>query len=220
MGRWEQSRAELIQGLRMKVGPLTRMALARACTNLGRFDEAEEQYKLLMEERPADTRGVNGLANLYVRQGKNAGAAELYSKAFEIDPEDADARLGMGLLYQVLASQRKAEGDDEAALGYYRNSVSELERAVEARPAGVPARSALALVYAQVGRFEDALDQSRTALRVDPGSALAHLNLGKVFRIQGDFERAREAFLTVKRLDERGPWGAEANRELGRLGGE
>ncbi len=220
MGRWEKSRGELIQGLRMKVGPLTRLALARAYTNLGQFEKAEEQYKLLMEERPADTRGVNGLANLYVRQGKNAKAAELYSKALEIEPEDADARLGMGLLYQVLASQRKAEGNDDAALGCYRRSVLELERAVEARPAGVPGRAALALVYAEVGRFEDALGQSRTALKIDPQSALAHLNLGKVFRKKGDFERAKEAFSTVKRLDERGPWGAEAIRELKRLGVE
>lgn len=220
MRRWEESREELTKAVSLKIGPLTRLALARAYENLRFFDKAEEQYNSLIEERPRDIRGLNGLAALTMRQGKNAAAAEFYRKALEIDSKDADARLGMGLLYQVLASQLGSQGQPEAALVYYRKSIAELEMAVDARPAGVPARAALALVYAEVGRFEDAERQLGTALEMEPDDALAHLNLGKVFRKKGDLDRAREVFRETIRLDGRGPWAIEAARELRRMGVE
>lgn len=214
MRKWEDSRSELETALSMKVGLLTRLALARAYENLGLLGKAQGQYKALRKAYPDDARALNGLAGLHLRQGENSKALELYNKALEIDPEDADARLGAGLIYQAFGDYQRKRGDNARASAYYDKSIVELEAAVEKRPDSVPTRAALGLVYAQVGRFQEALAQLRTATNVRRGDPLVHLNLGKVYHQMGDSQKAREEFLRTREIDRDGPCGREAVREL------
>ncbi len=214
MRRWEDSRAELETALSMKVGLLTRLALARAYENLRLFGKAEEQYEALRKAHPNDVRALNGLAGLHLRRGENSKALELYNKALEIDPEDADARLGAGLLYHVVGDYQRQRGDNARASACYEKSIVELEAAVEKRPDSVPTRAALGLVYARVRRFQEALAQLRTAANIRRGDPLVHLNLGKVYREMGDSQKARQEFLRTREIDPHGPWGKQATAEL------
>jgi tetratricopeptide (TPR) repeat protein len=220
MRRWEESRREYETALRMKIGPLTRLGLARAYENLRLPDKAERQYQALLLDYPDNLRGLNALARFYLRKGENAKAMEFYTKAVAIDPQDADARLGRGLIYQKLGDRYKAQGDNERAAAYYKKSVAEQEIAVTNRPDSVPVRAALALVYAEVGQFDKALAELRTADRIRPRDPLVHLNFGKVYRRKGEPEMAVEEFRRAREIDPGGPWGAEARRELEAMGVE
>ena len=191
MREWKKSRRELETALSMKIGPLTRVALARTYENLALYSEAEKQYEALLKVYPDDARGLNGLAGLYLRRGDSRKAMELYRKALESDPEDADARLGAGLTYQVFGDDHAVRGEDELAVEHYRRSIAELEVAVAKRPDNVPTRGALALV---------------------------HLNLGKVYRRMGQWERAAEELRRTIEIDPRGRRGTEARRGLQEMG--
>jgi len=218
MRKWQESRKEYETALSMKVGPLSWLGLARAHENLRLFDRAEEQYEAMLKAYPNDVRGLNSLAGLYLRRGKNRKAMELYGKVLGIDPEDVDARLGAGLIYQAIGDDHKAGGDSERAMEYYRKSVAYLHVAVARRPDNVPIRAALALACAEVGRFDDALTQLQTASRIKRGHPLVHLNLGKVYVRMRQPEKAEEEFRRTREIDPTGPWGADAREQLRRMG--
>jgi len=221
MRRWDDSRREFETALSMKIGPLSRLGLARTYENLRLFDRAEKQYSAVVEDFPDfRARGLNGLAGIHLRRGDSRKAMELYRKALDIDPDDADAHLGAGLAFQVLADYHRANGDSELALNYYEKSIAEQEAALARKPDNAAIRAALALVYAEVGRFQEALAQLRTALTVKPGDPLAYLNLGKVYRRMGERDRAAEEFQRTRTIDPTGPWGQEATKELRAMGME
>lgn len=70
------------------------------------------------------------------------------------------------------------------------------EARVRERPRDVAARLDLARRYLDVGRVEEAIEQYRAALGLDPGNAEAHANLGLVLYLAG---RPREGLAVVER---------------------
>ncbi len=219
MRRWEDSREEYETALRMKIGPLTRLGLARAYENLHLLEKAKEQYEATRKDFPDyRVQALNGVAAMDLRRDAPAAAMERYKEAIESDPEDADARLGMGLAYQMMGNFHKRRGEDSQAIEYYQKSIAEQEIAVRNRPESVPSRAALALVYAEVRRFEDALGQLRAASNIRPNDPLLSLNLGKVYRRMNEPERAVEAFRRTMELDSHGPFGVEASTQLKMMG--
>jgi tetratricopeptide (TPR) repeat protein/O-antigen ligase len=220
MQRWEDSRREYETALRMKIGPLTRIGLAGAYMNLQLPDAAREQYDALLKANPNDVRAMNELARLHMRLGENEKAMELSRKALEIDPENADAHLNLGLIHQTLAYECRRRGDEARAAGHFEKSIAELELAVAKRPWSLPDRAALALVYADVGRTDEALSHLRIGLSINPAHPLLHLNLGKVYRRRNEPEQAVEAFRRAVEIDPKGSFGAQARRELKAMGME
>jgi len=220
MRRWEDSRSEYETALRMKIGPLTRIGLARAYANLELFDKAREQYEALLNANRNDVRAMNGLAGLEMRLGNNEKAMELSRKAVQTDPENAEARLNLGLIHQTFAYEYRRRGDETNAAEHFEKSIAELKSAVTKRPGALPARAALALVYADLGRMDEALSELRIGLSISPANPLLHLNLGKVFRRQNRPDQAAEAFRRAIEIDPKGASAAEARRELNAMGME
>jgi tetratricopeptide (TPR) repeat protein len=220
LGRWEESKDEFEKALSMKVGPLSRQGLARDYENLGRFGEAEAQYKALLEWRPDSAEALNGLGLLLLRGGNRERALELYERVLHKDPQHADARLGMGLIHQSFGDQSRQRGDDKQSVEHYTKSAESLEIALRRKPENVPIRAALALVYADLGRFSDALSQLQSAAAIRPRDPLIFLNLGKVYVRMNEPEQAAEAFRRTIEMDSKGPWAAEARREMQQMRAE
>jgi tetratricopeptide (TPR) repeat protein/O-antigen ligase len=218
MGRWESSKEELETALNMKVGPLTRLALARAYENLGQFAKAEGLYRALLTTDPDEVKAMNGLALLYLRADDKKKAIGWYERALAIEPEDADASLGMGLIHQTVGDSFRQRGSEEQASQHYAKAVEAIETALRGKPENVPIRSALALAYADVGRFQDALAQLREARTIEPGQALVYLNLGKVYLRMNEPQQAAGAFRQTISIDPKGPCGQEAMREAKQAG--
>ncbi len=218
MGRWEESRKELETALSMKIGPLSRLALARAYENLGRFGKAEELYRAMLAADRRDVRAMNGLGRLYLRAGDNEKAMEFYEQVLAIEPKNAEACLDVGLIHQTLGDRLREMGNEEKARQHYTNGMNALEIALRERPGNVPTRAALALLYADIGRFQDALAQLRQAESIKANQPVVHLNLGKVYLRMGEPDRAAAAFQRTMRIDPKGPWGNEAIRELRNMG--
>ena len=129
-------------------------------------DEALEQYDVLLEEQafPFEEKAIE-LHEANARRASDGVYDEWVQRSFDV------------LAKLVPARYAKAEMDE----GY----VSTLPQAEEALRAAVgrndgnaPAFNQLGILYRRLGRFAEAETAYRRALEVDPGYAIAHLNLG------------------------------------------
>jgi Flp pilus assembly protein TadD len=74
------------------------------------------------------------------------------------------------------------------------------------------------VLFTQLERLDDAAREFREAVRLDPGSALAHTNLGYILYLQGHRDEAIAEYREALRLQPGFPLAA-ANLELA-LGGK
>lgn len=93
-----------------------RQHLAATLSGLGRYDDAEAEYKRALASAPNDQGCKLGLANTYFQQGKNSHALVIVEDVVK----DGDASAGAFLLYARLLA---AAGDDRRAASMYRRAV-------------------------------------------------------------------------------------------------
>ncbi|HID65019.1 MAG TPA: tetratricopeptide repeat protein, partial [Anaerolineae bacterium] len=66
--------------------------------------------------------------------------------------------------------------------------------------------------YMETGRWDEAIAELETAIRLDPDLAEAHFRLGNVYAQRGELDKAAEEFKAIIRLNERD---AAAHSNLG-----
>jgi tetratricopeptide (TPR) repeat protein len=187
-GSYEAAVAEWRRALTL--GPpeaRVRYNLANALSKLGRVDEAIEEYGRALSISPDHAEAHNNLGNALRRKGRGPEAMEQYRQAIAADPSHAGAmsNLGSALAQQgrvgeaiALLEQSLAIKPDDldannnlglalAMSSRFTEAVAPLERA--AKLAG--GKDALVLdllskVYAEGGRFADALRVARQALAI------------------------------------------------------
>jgi Flp pilus assembly protein TadD len=163
------------------------VAMARA----GRFDEAGVQLKKAMDLKPDDAKTLSAYGGLLVNTGRLDDARPHLEKALEIDPTDADAHNNLGSILARSGKFDEAVPHFEKALAAEPNSfalhfnlgralaltgkanegIGHVEKAVElsgGRELVILDR--LATMYAEAGRFPDAIATARRALDVVPGA--------------------------------------------------
>ncbi len=129
-------------------------------------------------------------------RGRDSEALDAYRRAIDIDPQFALAHGRLGVLLLSLTRMgeatsalrrafelrdRTSAGERQFITSYYYTrvvrdpfkAVSALEAWRNAYPRNASARVSLAEQYSSVGRFDDALNEGREALRLEPGSATA-----------------------------------------------
>lgn len=116
---------------------------------------------------------------LYMSTGKEEGAAALFQRALEIDPQFAKALRGLAGVHE-----RRLEFDE---------AESRLKQAARLQPGNWRIRNELGTLYFATGRYADAADEYRGILEVHPRNFAALGNLGSMELLLGDFEAAREA---------------------------
>ncbi len=107
--------------------------------------EAEQQYKLALEENPKDELSQCRLGEMAEARGETQNAFEDYSKALQLRPEDDVAAMGMAKVYMT-----EKQPDKAAAL---------LEEVVKRDPTNDVAHFRLSTAYRQLHRYDDAKKQ-------------------------------------------------------------
>lgn len=142
--------------------------LRAAATHLRAGDAGAAEKILTRHKHAGQDRAewhyVRGL--LHENQEQRVEAAEEYEKALTLDPDHAAATFRCAWLYDIC-------GDDEAAIELYK-------RLAYQPRAHVNALINLAVVYEDLGRFDDAADCLRRVLRAFPRHARARLFLKDV----------------------------------------
>lgn len=170
----------------------------RSLAQEGRYAEAEEQFREVLEVRqPATAGDLANLAATVAAQGRAEEALGLYERALALDPEHAGAHNNLGLALVELGRLEEAE--------------ERFRRALELDPASADARHNLGLVAARQGRHEEAARHQQEALGLDPYRADAELALGTALASAGREEEAAESFRRALELD---PGNPEASHNL------
>jgi len=118
--------------------------LAEALSTLpgAKSAEAEEQYRAALADNPFDEKSECRLGEIAFRNNDLKAALEHYSRALSLQPNDADAGLGLG---KTLASMHQPE----KAKAY-------LEKAAQLDPFDAVIHYRLASVYRELGQTADA----------------------------------------------------------------
>ena len=178
--------------------PLAHYELGRAYTRQNRDDDARESFARACELAPDFGAAQYALALSYRNRG-DAPGYELHAALFEayhdsrpaLDDrlQGAISELRVGAVAHFdKARQRQAEGRNEEAIAEYR-------KALRIRPDHPTiAHSNLMGLYLHLGRLDEAEQQYRVCLELNPDIAEMHYNYGILLRARGQPEQAIVAF--------------------------
>jgi GT2 family glycosyltransferase/SAM-dependent methyltransferase len=142
--------------------------LALVYQDLGQWDRAEEQWRLVAEEAPRYRAGWRGLGEVLLRQGKTPEALRLAERLL------GDRRLrGEGVILQVRAL---------AALGDLPRAWGEVRRAAQECPGELEPLDALCRSLFEAGNWPEAERALQELVRQNPADPHAHYNLGVVYQ--------------------------------------
>jgi tetratricopeptide (TPR) repeat protein len=129
--------------------------LVRAHAALGNREAALRVLQAVAPQRESDSASWHALGKLAEDLGAPALAADFYGRAVAVDPASADTRRQHGLMLAVL--------------GRTADAAAAFEALVALAPDDASAHLNLAVVYAQLGRLDEARRHAREALRLQPG---------------------------------------------------
>ena len=163
--------------------------------------------------------------------GRHDDALTDFSRAIELDPEDAWAIGSRGQTYQAMgryddaltdlsrAIELKPEyawaitsrGNTYRAMGRYDDALTDYNRAIERHPEDAFALTRRGLTYWLMGRHDDALTDFSRAIELDPEYAWAIANRGDTYRDMGRYDDALTDLNRAIEVDPEYAW-AFANR--------
>jgi Flp pilus assembly protein TadD len=202
-----QRRGDLASAVRDYQGALSlspnllaaRINLAGALMQLGRLDEAGDNYRLALRQKPASVGIIILLGNCLVVGGHDAEAVRLLAPIEKTHPNDLDVAFlqGEALIHQ----------------GQLKDGLRRVERVAQARH-DVNAWMLAGLTQLYLGDGTAAARSIDQCLRLDPSTPGAYTLSGIAKSLAGDSAGAKAAFLKALQAD---PNDLEANLRLGTL---
>jgi len=140
-------------------------SLGRAYQELGRLDEAVEEYKRAIAIYRDDYKAHYNLGVVYDQQGALDTAVQSYQRAIQANPTYPNAHFNLGINYQK-------QGLMDKAIGHFRK-VTELD------PLDFEARNNLGVAYAMQGNLGKAIAEWEKVQEIDPQNQNARENILK-----------------------------------------
>ncbi|CAN5435737.1 hypothetical protein BH09PLA1_BH09PLA1_03670 [soil metagenome] len=164
----------------------------------GNRSRAEDMYRAILKHAPRHPDALHLLGVLASQEGKHEAAAELISRAIEVNAQAPEYHNNLG-------EALRRSGNVDRAIDAY-------QRALELRPGYVDAENNLGIALAKVGRAREGHDVLMAAIDRDPKNQELYFNLGVVLLRLDEIAGAADAFRYALRLS---PEYAEAHNGLG-----
>lgn len=161
--------------------------MAQAYARKRQWNEAADQYRTLIQMRPAEPEYHGRLAECLFNLEKYQEAADEYTPYLEKRPSDINALTNLGVAM--------------AALGKPHDASSAFRRVVTLDPRSGSAQKNLANALVDERLPDEALQHAREAVRLLPNDAGAYEVLGRSLLLNGDPVAARAAFESELQLD-------------------
>ena len=161
----------------------------------GRLSEAEDLYRKILQEMPAQFDALHNLGVLLLQRGDHQAALDYLKHSSAINPQSASAYLNMG---NALRS-----------LGQLDQAVANYDRALQIKPAYAEAHNNRGVALRHLGRFADAIESYDRALAIKPAYAEAHNNRATVLR--EDLKNNEEALAGAERAIALNPKDSDAH---------
>jgi tetratricopeptide (TPR) repeat protein len=189
---------------------------ANVLSDLGKFDQAIEQFNKSLKLRPNSAPVHNNLGNTLCKLGRIDEAIEHCSKAVKLEPDFSEAHYNLaialaekGNLDQAIVEYRQALrlaphnvdalnnlGLIFAGQGKFDQAIEYFKKAIELEPNYIIAHGNLSLALVHLGKFDEAIKEFRIVLKARPDDAEMHCNLGIILERQG---RTAEAIVEYRR---------------------
>ena len=179
------------------------------------LDEKQKEWESELAANPESIEVISRLAKLYDRAGQRESALTLLEKRTQLQPDNSDFRRALvrsyrsnRLIDEAIAELLKlAASDKTRARVYYQElleiylaldlreeSIATAERIIEMVPSDAEARLDLAQVYSLFLRNDDALQQYRYALRLEPNEPDYHRQYGTTLMQEKRYGEALASF--------------------------
>ena len=147
----------------------------------GKLDYAEKEFKLALNVNPRDTRAINGLAVIYLKQKNYDEAIRLFEILAKDKPNEAPFQSNLGAAYMEK--------------GLLDEAIESFRRAINVAPAFPDAHNNLGLAYKKKGKLAMAKEEFEKALQSSPEHIDAKRNLNEVMQLM---EKKRPNEVTEK----------------------
>ncbi|EJM65343.1 Tfp pilus assembly protein PilF [Pseudomonas sp. GM50] len=198
-GQTAQAQVLVNQALRLNPnGVDARLALADIQAGAGQFDDAQRNYRQILNLRHDDPQAQEGLVNVLLKSGKNDEALQLINSL----PATGQAKIGQSARLQALrATQLAALAEQRNDLPAARNA---LQDALRVEPDNIWTRFALARLNLAMGEPQKARDLINAMLQARPDNADA-LYISALLSVQMGEWKAAQTTLGRLRPDQRTP---------------
>jgi tetratricopeptide (TPR) repeat protein len=166
----------------------------------GKYADAAELYRQAINRNSKDVAAVVGLGMALGKQFKLDGAQEQFDKALELDPNNAMAHSGMGmvLLNRLQSSSMTYARNRDSML---KQAETECRTALNTDPAMPEAHYTLGQVYKEEGNLNAAVNEFQAAVQSDPNYSEAYAGLGMAKLMEGSLSEASSAFHRAIRIN-------------------
>jgi len=184
---WERAAAQLQRCLELNPNFDNAMTgLARALAKLGRPDEAKSWLDKALQSNPQNYRAWYETGLLHVASDP-AAARSAYEKTLAIQPNFFAGQRELGML---LFQQKD-----------YVAAAPHLEKAIALGLEDARLRNFLGICYSRMNRLPLAIKSYRTALKLNPAMADAHLNLAYALQRTGKLTQAHSEYQAACQLE-------------------
>jgi len=173
--------------------------------------------RTLTQAGPLNAEGCLELGIAHAEAGRSQEAIEAFKQAIKLKPDYVEAHAGLGLAYSKI-------GDKGSALEEYKilktldaEMANELLKEIETTDKKLGQLDAegyldLGVAHGEAGRYQEAIEAFKQAIKLKPDLAEAHYNLGLAYANLG---RWKEVIETCKQAIKLKPDYAEAHNNLG-----
>jgi tetratricopeptide (TPR) repeat protein len=157
-----------------------RLALAAEHQKEGRWEEAEQLYREVLRDNPANVDAMRLLGNVAMQTGRIYYAERLFRRAVSNAPDFVMAQIDLG---HALKKQSRLE-----------EAIDQLRQAIRLEPDNVQAHHLLGSTLSLAAQTHEAVDAYQKVLELAPKHTGAMLGLGHVLKTVGRQEEAIEAY--------------------------
>ena len=161
--------------------------LAQAYHNLGRFDEAEKNYRRILKITPDSAPVYDKLGAFYCELGRFGEAEAEFRHAVELDPKFVQAHINLGFALDSLVRWDEAETSYRRALELNPNFAETYKRLGD-------------LIARYANRRAEAITFLEKAIEINPGDANLYLSLGNILMTEKRFDECHAMFRRAQQI--------------------
>jgi tetratricopeptide (TPR) repeat protein len=179
-----------------------------------RFDEAIAELKKAAELEPKSFESHLNLGVVYTKKGDYKEATREFLKAGKLNPNETASWYNLGLIYEALGFFDRAEAEYSRCLSLAPAFYPARQRLLSVREKGASqkeavkagrlssdtleelsqARMNLGILFFEMEKFTEAEAEFNKAISFNPLATSALINLGIIYRLKGEREKAIECF--------------------------
>ena len=157
-----------------------RLMLGTSYSELGRRQDAREQFDSVLRDDPASVQALVGMASVLADEGKTEDVIALCKRTLSLDERNAQAHTMLGEVYA-------AEKEPAEALPHF-------EKAMEIQPKLTRNRLNLATCLTEMKHYERAEKLLQEIVQEHPRFPLANFTLGVLYEAEGRSQPAKAAY--------------------------